>query len=130
MKKILIVDDEAEIRDLVERTLHAEDRTVLKAENGGKAVEIACAEKPDLIMMDIMMPGSIDGLEATRILKADAQTRDCVVVILTGRDEDIDRERGLKAGADDYLVKPFSPLELMRKVDDVLEGGILRRRAP
>ncbi len=121
MKKILIVDDEAEIRDLVEKTLHTADRTVLKAENGGKAVKIAGAEKPDLIMMDIMMPGSIDGLEATRILKTDPQTRDCVVVILTGKHEDIDRETGLKAGADDYFGKPFSPLELMRKVDDILE---------
>ncbi len=122
MKKILIVDDQREIRDLVEKTLRREEYKVIKAENGDQAVEIARAEKPDLIMMDIMMPGTIDGFEATRVLKKDPGTKDCKVVILTARGLADDIRRGKEAGADDYFVKPFSPLELMRKVDEYLES--------
>lgn len=120
MKKILIVDDLKEIRDLVERTLRSSDRKVIKAASGERAVELARAEKPDLIMMDIMMPGSIDGLQATRILKSDPQTSHCKVIMLTAKGQAKDRNDGFEAGADDYFVKPFSPLELMRKVDEVL----------
>jgi len=84
------------------------------------AVDIAKAEKPDLIMMDIMMPGDIDGLEATRIIKSDPETKDCIVIILTAKGQETDKEAGFAAGADGYFIKPFSPLELMRKVDEVL----------
>lgn len=72
-------------------------------------------------MMDIMMPGTIDGLEATRILKNAEGTRDCIVIMLTAMGGRVDMEKGSEVGADDYFVKPFSPLELMRKVDEVLE---------
>ncbi len=120
MKKILIVDDAAVIRDLVERSLGRDDCEILKAENAEEAVAIARQEKPDLIMMDIMMPGAFDGLEATRMLKNDPQTSDCIVILLTAKGQKTDIEKGIQAGADDYFVKPFSPLELMRKVDDLL----------
>lgn len=120
MKKILIVDDLREVRDLVEKTLRTNDRIVLKAENGAMAVEIAKAEKPDLIMMDIMMPGSVDGLEATRMIKNDPETKHSIIIILTAKGQEADREAGFAAGADGYFIKPFSPLELMRKVDEML----------
>jgi two-component system, OmpR family, phosphate regulon response regulator PhoB len=120
MKKILIVDDREEIRDLVEKTLRRNNCTILKADCGEKALEIAKAERPDLIMMDIMMPGTIDGFEAIRRLKEDPVTRNCRVIILTARGQSTDVKRGTELGADDYFVKPFSPLELMRKVDEVL----------
>jgi CheY-like chemotaxis protein len=120
LKKILVVDDLQEVRDLVEKTLRTNDRVVLKAEHGAMAVDIAKAEKPDLIMMDIMMPGDIDGLEATRIIKSDPETKDCIVIILTAKGQETDKEAGFAAGADGYFIKPFSPLELMRKVDEVL----------
>lgn len=121
MKKILIVDDQVEVRELVEVTLRSGDYQVLQAENGKKAIEIARAEKPDLIIMDIMMPGDTDGLEATRVLKNDPQTTGCPIIILTAKGQEDDREQGLEAGADDYFVKPFSPLQLIQKVEEVLE---------
>ncbi|MGO9122211.1 MAG: response regulator transcription factor [Desulfomonilaceae bacterium] len=120
-KKILIVDDEKDIRDLVEVTLLRSDHVVIKAESGDRAVEIARIQKPDLILMDIMMPGNLDGLEATRILKNDPETQQCTVVLLTAKGQLADRQEGIKAGADDYFVKPFSPLELLRKVDQILD---------
>ena len=120
MKKILIVDDQPEVRELVEVTLLSDDYVIYKADRGDKAVEIAIREKPDVILMDIMMPGSIDGLEATRILKNNPQTREACIVLLTAKGQKNDIEKGFQAGADDYFIKPFSPLELLKKIDDVL----------
>ncbi len=120
IKKILIVDDVQDVRDLVERTLRRDDWEIFAAQSGEEAVTLARREKPDLIMMDIMMPGKIDGLEATRILKSDPQTRNCVVIMLTAKGQQTDIDMATKAGADDYFVKPFSPLQLLQKVDDVL----------
>lgn len=124
MKKILVVDDQMEVRELVEVTLRIEDYLILQAESGEKAIEIARAEKPDLIIMDIMMPGGMDGLEATRILKSDPQTKDCQVVMLTAKGQEDDLKKGFEAGAGDYFVKPFSPLELIKKVEEVLGDNI------
>lgn len=121
MKQILIVDDQPEIRDLVEVTLRVSDYNILKASNGEEAVEIAKKEKPDLIIMDIMMPGNIDGLEATKIIKENPQTENITILILTAKGQKQDIKNGKNAGADGYFVKPFSPLELIRKVESVLD---------
>lgn len=120
MKKILIVDDQAEVRELVEITLRVGDHQILHAKSGEEAIEIARAEKPDLILMDIMMPGRIDGLEATKVLKNDSETKDTTIIMLTAKGQESDRESGFMAGADDYFIKPFSPLELIKKVEEVL----------
>ncbi len=120
MKKILIIDDQVEVRDLVEVTLRSGDYTVLQGENGMEAVEIARKEKPDLIIMDVMMPGEIDGLEATRRIKADPETNECTVLMLTGRCQKEDQAEGTAAGADGYFTKPFSPLALIQKVEEVI----------
>ena len=122
MKKILIVDDRLEVRELVEVTLRVKDYRILQASSGEAALETVKAEKPDLILMDIMMPGGMDGLETTRIIKNDPETKDCTVIMLTAKGQQADREKGLEAGADDYFVKPFSPLDLIRKVEEVLGG--------
>ena len=122
MKKILIVDDYLEVRELVEVTLRSGDYHVLQAENGRKAIEIAKAEKPDLIIMDIMMPGDIDGLGATRALKNDPETKGCPIIMLTAKGQEDDIKQGLQAGADNYFVKPFSPLQLIKKVEEVLRS--------
>jgi CheY-like chemotaxis protein len=114
------VDDQEEIRRLVEITLSVEDYQILQAESGEEAIDIVKVEKPDLIIMDIMMPGGMDGLEATRILKNDPETKACPIIMLTGKGQQREREDGLATGADDYFAKPFSPLELIRKVEKVL----------
>ena len=119
-KKILIVDDHVEVRDLVEVTLRAENFQIVQARDGAEAVRIARAEKPDLIIMDIMMPGQFDGLEATKILKRDPESRTCKIVMLTAKGQETDEEEGFEAGADDYFVKPFSPLQLIKKVEEIL----------
>jgi DNA-binding response OmpR family regulator len=120
MKKILITDDQKEVRALVAVTLRSGDYEVLQASSGQEALDIARAEHPDLVIMDVMMPGAVDGLEATRQLKGSPETSNCVVLLLTGRTQTKDREMGLAAGADDYFFKPFSPLELLQKVETVI----------
>ncbi len=120
MKKILIVDDRLEVRELVEVTLRIKDYLIFQASSGEEALEKVKTEKPDLILMDIMMPGGLDGLEATRTIKNDPETKDSTVIMLTAKGQQADREKGIEAGADDYFVKPFSPLDLIKKVEEVL----------
>ena len=120
MKTILIVDDQLEVRELVEVTLMVEDYRILKAESGDEAVDIAREERPDLIIMDVMMPGGMDGLEATRIIKSDPETKNCKIIMLTAKGQKSDMERGFEVGADEYFIKPFSPLDLIRKVEEVI----------
>jgi len=121
MKKILIVDDQAAIRDLVATTLRMGPFQILRAGSGSEALDLAQREQPDLILLDVMMPeGKPDGLEVCRRLKTNAATRHCFVVMLSALNQKSDIEEGFAAGANDYLVKPFSPLELMMKVDEVL----------
>ena len=121
MKKILIVDDQVEVRELVQVTLEIGDYQILTAENGQQAIEIAQVEHPDIILMDIMMPGSnVDGLEACRRLKANSDTSDITIVMLSAKGQESDITAGEIAGADDYFTKPFSPIALIEKVEQVI----------
>ncbi len=121
MKKILIVDDQYEVRELVEVTLRIGDYEILQAASGDAALEIAQREKPDLMLLDVMMPNStVDGFEVCRRLKSDEATRSIHVVMITARGQEKDFETGKAAGADDYFTKPFSPLQLMNKVEEIL----------
>jgi CheY-like chemotaxis protein len=117
MRRILVVDDNEEVRDLLEATLRRGNYQILTAGNGQEAVQVAGSQQPHVIIMDILMPGGMDGIEATRLLKAHAQTRDSKVVILSGRDTGRTEEEATIAGADAYLAKPFSPLLLLRTVE-------------
>jgi two-component system alkaline phosphatase synthesis response regulator PhoP len=90
------------------------------ASNGTEALQMARTEKPNLLLLDIMMPDGPDGLEVCRILKNDPATADINIVMLTSKGQDWDLESGYEAGANDYFVKPFSPLELIQKVEQVL----------
>lgn len=121
MKTILIVDDRLEVRELIEVTLRPGGYRILQSESGERAIEIAKSEHPDLIIMDIMLPGGMDGLEVTRILKNDPDTTHASILMLTAKGQKIDMQKGFEAGADDYFVKPFWPLELIKKVEEILE---------
>jgi two-component system, OmpR family, phosphate regulon response regulator PhoB len=121
VKKILIVDDHEKIRELVGATLDGiADYQIFEADNGKQAVELARKEQPDLILMDVAMPGEYDGLEATRILKGEPSTRGIHIIMLTAKGQTVDKEEGKQAGADGYFVKPFSPIELIRRIESVL----------
>jgi len=109
---ILVVDDEPAIADLVEIHLLAEGYRVRKADNGADALRIVAEEHPDLVILDIMMPG-MDGLEVCRAIRRD---RNVPILMLSAKSEDVDKILGLKVGADDYLTKPFNPLELVARV--------------
>ena len=121
MKKILIVDDQLEVRELVQVTLEIGDYQILAAENGQQAMDITQVEHPDIILLDIMMPGSnVDGLEVCRRLKNDPATADITIVMLSAKGQESDIEAGRQAGADDYFTKPFSPIALIEKVEEVM----------
>lgn len=117
MKKILLVDDHADIRKLVRMTLEFEDYDVHEASDAPEAVRAAGDWQPDLVLLDVMMPGEYDGLEACRRLKRGGDHRKPPrVMLLSARGRALDREAGLGAGADAYLVKPFSPLQLIDSI--------------
>jgi two-component system, OmpR family, phosphate regulon response regulator PhoB len=121
MRKILIVDDQLEVRELVQVTLEIGDYQILAAENGQQALDIARAEHPDIVLLDIMMPGSnVDGLEACRRLKKDPATADITVVMLSAKGQESDIAAGRDAGANDYFTKPFSPIALIEKVEEIM----------
>jgi two-component system, OmpR family, phosphate regulon response regulator PhoB len=120
MKKILIVDDSKEVRQLVITTLDLQNYTVFEALNGVNAVELARKHNPDLIIMDIVMPGVIDGVEAIRQIKGSPDTAHCNIIILSGSGTDR-RKECFAAGATDIITKPFSPLDLISKVEQILE---------
>src|ERR1035437_1221460 len=126
--RILVVDDEPPIVDLVRSYLLREGWTVDVATDGPAAVEKARTNPPDVIVLDLMLPG-IDGIEVCRQIRTFA---DAYVLMLTARSEEIDRIVGLSVGADDYLVKPFSPRELVARIKAVLRRprSIARAASP
>jgi CheY-like chemotaxis protein len=120
VKKILLADDEPAVRRLVTATLADETRyQILEAGDGAEALTLARAEHPALLLLDINMP-ELDGYEVCRALKSDPTTEGIVIVMLTAMAQPADRERGLAAGADGFFTKPFSPLALLEKVEEVL----------
>lgn len=120
MKKILVVDDQPTIRELVEATLRGEKYQIFQEASGEAAVETAKSEKPDLIILDVMMPDGMDGLETTRTIRSNETTKKSIIILLSAKGQDEDIEKGKKAGADDYFAKPFSPLDLINKVEEIL----------
>lgn len=119
MAKILIAEDERDIRDLVAFTLRFAGHEVIAVGNGEEAVEAARQEMPDLILMDVRMP-RMTGYEACEKMKADAQLKDIPVVFLSAKGQDSEIQTGLNAGATEYLLKPFAPVELTQRVAELL----------
>jgi phosphate regulon transcriptional regulator PhoB len=118
-EKILIVDDEQDLVKLVRFNLEKDGYKVISASNGEDALLLARKEMPDLVVLDLMLPG-IDGLEVCKKLKADTELVNIAVIMLTAKGEESDITLGLKLGADDYITKPFSPKELVARVQAVL----------
>src|SRR6188474_2543761 len=119
--RILVVDDEPDITALVAYHLAKAGYRVSTASNGTEAIRTATEQRPDIVVLDLMLPG-LSGLDVLQALRKQAETREVGVILLTARREEADRIRGLSLGADDYLTKPFSPHELTLRV-----GALLRR---
>ena len=122
-KQILIVEDEIEIARLIQQLLEKEGFTCQHCGDGSEAIATFEATQPDLIILDWMLPGELDGLEICNRIRHHPSKADPYVLMLTAKGEEIDRVIGLSTGADDYLIKPFSPIELVARV-----RALLRRR--
>ncbi|MFL6201374.1 MAG: response regulator [Thermoanaerobaculia bacterium] len=118
-ERILLVEDEPDIAEVLQYNLEKEGFQVELAGRGDAGLEAVRRESPDLILLDLMLPG-LDGLEMTRLLKRDPATSHLPIVMLTARSEEVDRIVGLELGADDYISKPFSPREVVLRVKAVL----------
>ena len=117
MKRVLIVEDQPDIRKLIRMTLEFEAYEIHEADDGASGLRMALALQPDLVLLDVMMPGELDGLQVCQRIKSDATLAGVRVVLLTARGQTRDREAGQRAGADEYLVKPFSPLQLIDTIE-------------
>ena len=121
MKKILIVEDQSDIRKLIRMTLEFEQFETHEAADGVTGLQRARDLRPDLVLLDVMMPGELDGLQVCERIKSDPALAGMKVIILSARGQAKDTEAGKKAGADDYLVKPFSPVQLVETIERVFE---------
>ncbi|MFM2207132.1 MAG: hypothetical protein RL213_1107 [Bacteroidota bacterium] len=122
-KKILLVDDEPDILEFMQYNLAKEGFKVLTAHNGKEALALARAERPDLIILDIMMP-EMDGIETCRILREDRELKDTVIAFLTARNEDYSQIAGFDVGADDYITKPIKPRVFVSRINALLRRSV------
>lgn len=127
--KILVVDDERDIIELVSYNLEKEGFKVIAASDGEKALELVSSEEPEIIILDLMLPG-IDGLDVCRELKRNDQTTSIPIIMLTAKGEESDIVIGLELGADDYITKPFSPRILVARVKAVLRRIESKKEVP
>ena len=123
---VLVVDDDPVILKLLEVNFEMEGFTVLVARDGQEGIEVARADQPDLIVSDIMMP-KVSGLELVNALKGDPTTSDIPIILLSAKAQNADVRSGLDAGADDYVTKPFEPLDLVDRVNRLLEARASKR---
>lgn len=113
--KILIIEDNPSVRQLIVMALDFMDCEVFEAVNGRSGLDLYNAHKPDVVLLDVMMPGSLDGLEVCKAIRADTRHR-CKIVMLSAKAQLVDQFDGLMAGADEYIAKPFSVTELLAKL--------------
>ncbi|QGG80322.1 response regulator [Litorivicinus lipolyticus] len=118
-KRVLVVDDQPELRKLITMTLKMGDYEVQEAEDATQGLEKVNAFRPDILLLDVMMPGEMDGYQLCQLLKSDEKYQGLAVVLLTARGQASDLEEGDRVGADKYLVKPFSPLQLIQTVREL-----------
>ncbi|WP_418790543.1 response regulator [Phosphitispora sp. TUW77] len=127
--KILVVDDEPHIVELIRFNLVKEGYNVISAQDGLKAYEMAAEYKPDLIILDLMLP-VMDGFEVCRQMQKNPELSEIPIIMLTARSEEIDKVLGLEIGADDYITKPFSPRELIARVKARLRRATVKQQNP
>ncbi len=120
MRSVLIVEDQPEIRELIRITLEFDNYKIDEAGTGPEGLEKAWSMKPDLMLLDVMMPGGLDGVEVCKRVRANPALRKTKIIMLSAKSQSSDRAAGKAAGADEYLTKPFSPLELMEVIHRVL----------
>lgn len=118
-KKILVVDDEVDIQSMVKMRLEANGYAVITAQDGNSAYNLAKSEAPNLIILDLMLPG-MDGYQVCRLLKYDEKYRHIPIIMLTARGQQEDKEWGAKAGADFYMTKPFEAKDLLNKINELI----------
>lgn len=119
MKKILVADDEKSLRMLITGTLEIGDFLVVEADNGVDAWKMVSEEIPDLVILDVMMPG-MTGYQVCQLIKSNEELKDIKVIILTAKGQQADKEAALEVHADYYIAKPFSPAQLLSVVEDIL----------
>ena len=120
LRTVLIADDEPSMRLLVHATIESDDYVVVEAEDGAEAWSMVQKHRPSLVLLDVQMPGR-SGIEVLRSIKSDPQLKSTRVILLTSKSQESDIESGLIAGADFYLTKPFSPLDLLTRVEEALQ---------
>jgi CheY-like chemotaxis protein len=120
LRKVIIADDEPSMRLLVHATIESDDYSVLEAADGNQAWDLIQQQRPSLVLLDVQMPGK-SGLELLKMVKADPSLAATKVILLTAKAQETDIEAGLIAGADFYLTKPFSPLDLLTRVEEALQ---------
>lgn len=121
MTRVLIVDDSPTETHVLRNMLEKHGYEISVAENGGQGISMAKSESPDVILMDIVMPG-VNGFQATRKLSKDAATATIPIIIISTKDQDTDRIWGMRQGAKDYLTKPVTEQDLLQKIKGVLDG--------
>lgn len=126
MAKILVAEDERDILELIIFTLQFASHHVLAAENGEQALELVQQELPDLVLLDARMP-RLSGYDVCRLIKSNPATQDIPVVFLSAKGQESEIRAGLESGAVEYLVKPFSPEELIQSLEDILAGRRVRK---
>ncbi|HKQ18931.1 MAG TPA: response regulator [Candidatus Eisenbacteria bacterium] len=127
--KILVVDDEIYIVHILDFSLGMEGYEVVTALDGEQALEKLKVEKPDLIVLDIMMP-KLDGYEVCKAIKSDPETRQIPVILLSAKGRNVDQKMGFDVGADDYITKPFSPRKLVERINQLLGQTVTERQTP
>lgn len=127
-KKIVIIEDEPDILEVLSYNLKREGYEVNTATDGTAGLALVRRETPDLILLDLMLPG-MDGIELCSSIKQNPQTQNCLIIMVTAKGEESDIVLGLGVGADDYITKPFSPRELVARVKAVLRRGVMVERA-
>ena len=120
MRSILTIEDHAGIRKLIRITLQFEGYQIIEADTGDSGLAAALAQRPDLVLIDVMLPGRIDGLEVCRQIRQSPAIRHLPIILLTALGSAGDQQRGADAGANAYLVKPFRPLDLIQRIATLL----------